>query len=89
MKYQQRIFWRQQHCSKCDHRATTVYTPELLTGPVQSECLRRECGLQWSLAVEKNGPAEKRIRDHVRLAERLAKLIDEMDSIKRILNNDA
>lgn len=87
-QHQQRIFWIYQKCARCQHVATTVYTPDLLNGPVESECHRRGCGHKWSLAIEINGVKAAEIRRNIEQAERLQKLIDDIEQIREGLRND-
>lgn len=96
MKRNENAFWLRQKCPDCGHVATTVYTPDLLLGPVQSECMSkynpcaRECSnLGWGLAIEIGGWKEREIRRLLRIADRMDRLLKETSRIREELRHDA
>lgn len=92
---QENIFWIYQKCPTCGHAATTVYTPDLLLGPVESECKSKwnpcadPCSTRWGLAIEIGGAKERDIRRLIRIADRRDRLIKEASMITEELSHDA
>ena len=71
-------FWVEDECSFCGNRST-VYTPDLLSGPIEKECPR--CHHKWGFAP-KDGDTSK-IEKLLQLARRQDDLWDEI-GINRI-----
>ena len=87
------VFWLDQRCPKCGHVAPTVYTPDLLKGPVNRECgsinnpLRRnsQCLFNWDVAVDND--KKDRIRALMKLEDETLALVQTVEVNRKTLGH--
>lgn len=85
------VFWKSNFCPSCGYLHSTVYTPDLLDGPIECTCRRHKgcevakypCSAKWGFAA---APEEKeRIKSLLILAEDWIETNKKIKKIERLL----
>jgi len=83
-RYQDHYFWLSSYCPACGHIGDKmVYTPDLLSGPMELECARDTCSQKWGVAMDE--PRKEKIRTQLALRGELDALREREAEVIKVL----